>query len=526
MDNLFFSTSGANHSSAYFVPVWTGSEHSYALAKLEGVYRHAFASVSGTVLHLALHQSGSGSTLVVAPWQESAIYESALDIGADDAVHDIAFLGGSGHRVGLLVERGGVFEVHVAGRDLARPLCWTTSFRRSSVEGRAGMSCPPAMNQLVVMHADGRLVQVERFALDAGTGLGVTSAYVHETRELVFERDGHDLNRPRTATFVELRAEPPPTDASDDGLFPDARLRPSVGLPIPVRPRALRATTTGATLSIHELHTEPASEGGARLVEHRLAELDLVTGTFVSGRRRRTSRTLTRADASLDVRTVATVSGACLAYVDASLFPAVDRLVATVKRVLVRLFEPNPAERSYLQKHPMSSLAGAAFAAYALAKAGFSGNDAGDAVRHATWAALMTKWLGPETAREMLANHEHGRPYEAMDFHNNEIGVFIGQHWETMQYASVEDAVQDFLAKGYLAHDRNAHAQAKAKWDAYRSPHTRTQPRSSSGHDPFPNAHGAPPPVFQPPPQQPHGEPRGSEQHPPPPIINGGGGHG
>lgn len=53
-------------------------------------------------------------------------------------------------------------------------------------------------------------------------------------------------------------------------------------------------------------------------------------------------------------------------------------------------------------------------------------NGPADAIRHTMAAALLTKALGPSVARTILANHEDETNPDAMDIHNNEVGVQIG----------------------------------------------------------------------------------------------------
>jgi uncharacterized protein RhaS with RHS repeats len=77
-----------------------------------------------------------------------------------------------------------------------------------------------------------------------------------------------------------------------------------------------------------------------------------------------------------------------------------------------------------------------------------------NAVRHATWQALLTMKHGPDSAREVGDLHEVGNEETTdsqIDQQNNQVGRDIGV--ETITHAEVEEAVEKALDNGELITD-------------------------------------------------------------------------
>lgn len=127
--------------------------------------------------------------------------------------------------------------------------------------------------------------------------------------------------------------------------------------------------------------------------------------------------------------------------------PVTDFLIDVGGKIISVKF--NEHERAFIEKNPISSVAGALCAALALTSTiSLPGtlNGEGDAMRHCLLGACMAKLLGTGTASTILNNHEIGQnnPYDA---NNNEVALNIGTSgalnlWGACQEASKNGKLQ------------------------------------------------------------------------------------
>ena len=84
------------------------------------------------------------------------------------------------------------------------------------------------------------------------------------------------------------------------------------------------------------------------------------------------------------------------------------------------------------------------------------GDDASDAFRHAYWSALLSRSLGPYTAKVITDAHEMTTPNRPdrrfMDLHNNSVGIGIGQRYPNrgLDERGIANLTERALQNGWL----------------------------------------------------------------------------
>ncbi|MCP3062034.1 hypothetical protein LXT21_24930 [Myxococcus sp. K38C18041901] len=532
MENIFFESSAPSGRGLYFVPGWTGRERVYALPRpqeMPAFERQTFAVDGRRILHATLSRKGATARLTVSRWRGAELRRVAfpcdtqarfLQLSSSTFAGRLQFL--------MLEERASGLVLHLVEGTTHRTV--PVMLRRQSPHDVFTAGVAPELGLAYLARRCEDQLDVERFTLASGQEQGVTTGHLHRTRDLELVRDGLDLNKPRVRTWLEVRPErqAPTKDPLVREFSPSFGGLGSIPVSLP-EPDGLQGLLSEATLRLHSLNVSKSGDEH-RLSSALLATFDLGTGQFIEGRHVEQPRTLFRFHQPFEARSLSVVPAASVVLVDATSVAGEKSLPASIVDFVGELVGANEAERKHFLDHPFESIAGFVFASYLLVTVGHGVDDPVDAERHATWAALLSHYLGPEAARTLLANHEAGRPVDPIDVHNNEVGVFLGQNWQRMKYPSISAAVKDLLDKGYLMHDGNP--QAKARWEAYLkgeqtagrmgSERGNGNPQSAADGTLQGQMHPQQPPVHQPQqqPQQPPQQPTEREQQPQPQPSN------